>query len=120
MNHLIEPRPAASISNGEWRIAPVQGDCSDYAVTKRHELLARGWPSGALLLAEVMLASGEHHLILLVRVREADLVLDNLESGIRTASQSAYRWVRMQRADNPHYWLAVSVAPARSWTASRH
>jgi predicted transglutaminase-like cysteine proteinase len=120
VNHLIKPRPAASISKDEWRIAPAQGDCSDYAVTKRHALLARGWPSGALLLAEVILASGEHHLVLLIRAREADLVLDNLEPGIRAASQSAYRWIRMQRADNPYYWLAASAAPARSRTASPH
>ncbi len=29
----------------EWAILPLAGDCKDYAVTKRHELLARGWPS---------------------------------------------------------------------------
>jgi predicted transglutaminase-like cysteine proteinase len=34
----------------EWLIAPQVGDCKNYAITKRHELLARGWPSRALLI----------------------------------------------------------------------
>jgi len=36
-----------------WRIALLSGDCNDYAVTKRHELLA------ILLLAEVVTPRGE-------------------------------------------------------------
>jgi predicted transglutaminase-like cysteine proteinase len=36
----------------EWVIAPRPGDCKDYAITKRHQLLALGWPSHALLLVE--------------------------------------------------------------------
>ncbi len=118
VNHLIAPRPNPDILHAEWHIAPRQGDCSDYAVTKRHELLARGWPSGALLLAEVILPSREHHLVLVVRTREDDLVLDNLSSDIRPASQSDYRWLRMQRKDNPNYWLASSMARAQPAHAS--
>lgn len=118
VNHLIAPQPNPDILHAEWRIAPTQGDCSDYAVTKRHELLIRGWPSGALLLAEVILPSREHHLVLVVRTREVDLVLDNLNSDIRPASQSDYRWLRMQREDNPNYWLASSMERAQPVHAS--
>ena len=34
-----------------WRLYPRRGNCNDYAVTKRHALLAQGIPSSALLLA---------------------------------------------------------------------
>jgi predicted transglutaminase-like cysteine proteinase len=44
-----------------------------------------GWASGALLLAEVVLPSSEHHLIRVVRTAGADLVLDNLNHDIRMA-----------------------------------
>jgi predicted transglutaminase-like cysteine proteinase len=41
-------------------------------------LLARGWPSRSLLLSEVVIPTGEHHQLLVVRVKNGDLVLDNL------------------------------------------
>ena len=49
-------------------------------------LLERGWPSRSLLLSAVVLPSGEHHLILVVRVKDVDLVLDNLNDDIRLAA----------------------------------
>ena len=38
---------------GGWTIAPSLGDCNDYAVTKRHELLLGGLPAKALRLSVV-------------------------------------------------------------------
>jgi len=37
-----------------WSIAPEMGDCNDYAVTKRHELLENGLPSRDLRLSVVI------------------------------------------------------------------
>jgi len=93
----------------EWVISPPTGNCKDYAVTKRHELLARGWPSRALLLSEVVIPSGEHHLILVIRVKDADLVLDNLNDHIRLVAMTydQYLWVRIQSAQNPKLWMRV-------------
>ena len=42
-----------------------------------------GWPSRALLLAEVVTRWGEHHLVLVVRTRTGDFVADNLYPGVR-------------------------------------
>jgi predicted transglutaminase-like cysteine proteinase len=93
----------------QWQVSPSAGDCNDYAVTKRHELLARGWPSDALLLSEVVVASGEHHLVLLVHMKNADLVLDNLVSEIQPVDSHDYRWVRAESPVDPKYWSTVSV-----------
>jgi predicted transglutaminase-like cysteine proteinase len=105
-------RPQANV-NGvmaeEWLVSPRAGDCNDYAVTKRHELLARGWPSRSLVLAEVVIPSGEHHLVLVVRTREDDFVLDNLSANVRPVSQIRYQWVRAQQASNPKFWSTISV-----------
>jgi predicted transglutaminase-like cysteine proteinase len=110
-------RPQAN-DNGvireEWSVSPLEGDCNDYAVTKRHELLARGWPSRLLLLAEVVIPSGEHHLVLVVRTRENDLVLDNLNLNVRPISQVHYQWIRAQQEKNPKFWSTVNLSrPAR-------
>jgi predicted transglutaminase-like cysteine proteinase len=108
VNGLISPEDQNSNPlNEAWIIAPTRGDCNDYAVTKRHELLKRGWPSSALLLAEVMLATGEHHLVLVVRARHGDLVLDNLTSAIFQWSATSYRWVKMQSPKDPRLWWTI-------------
>lgn len=110
VNHAIKPQ---ANNNGvmaeEWLVSPREGDCNDYAVTKRHELLARGWSSRSLLLAEVVIASGEHHLVLVVRTREDDFVLDNLNPNVRPVSQIRYQWVRAQQEKNPRFWSMINV-----------
>jgi predicted transglutaminase-like cysteine proteinase len=106
VNRRIAPQPNALRSAEEqWEISPRSGDCNDYAVTKRHDLLARGWPSGVLLLAEVVTPSGEHHLVLVVRTKDGDFVLDNLSANVRPWAQIAYRLSRVQSPLNPRFWL---------------
>src|SRR5579872_840965 len=115
VNRDIVPQPnMGGVATEQWIIAPTAGDCNDYAVTKRHALLARGWPSRALLLSEVIVPSGEHHLVLLVRTKDVDLVLDNLTQSIRPLTLAAhlYRWVRVQSPHNPKYWTSVTVPGA--------
>ena len=108
VNASIAPeRNYEGVAGEKWLIAPVSGDCNDYAVTKRSELLDRGWPARALLLSEVVIGSGEHHLILVVRTRSGDLVLDNMTRAIRPWSSTPYRWVRMQTPQNPNYWATI-------------
>lgn len=117
VNQDIIPDPTLGPATEQWKILPQSGNCHDYAVSKRHELLARGWPSQALLLAEVIVPSGEHHLILVVRTSDADLVLDNLDANIRTVAMTRYQyqWVRIESPYNPKFWLNVSVpSPVRT------
>ena len=70
---IIPQRNPGGLLTEKWLVSPRTGDCNDYAVTKRHELLTRGWPSRSLLLSEVGRASGEHHLVLIVRMKDLDL-----------------------------------------------
>jgi predicted transglutaminase-like cysteine proteinase len=112
VNRDIVPQIASG--NGtfdDWTIAPTTGDCKHYAITKRHELLARGWPSRSLLLSEVVIPSGEHHLLLVVRTKDTDLVLDNLTVVIRAvaATYRQYRWVRVETPQNPKFWARVQT-----------
>lgn len=109
VNRSIRPEPnTEGLAAEKWLIAPSAGECHDYAVTKRHELIARGWPARVLLLAEVIVASGEHHLVLVVRTQEGDLVADNLDPNIRSWAKTGYQWVRIQTPANPLYWATVT------------
>jgi predicted transglutaminase-like cysteine proteinase len=105
---IVPERNALGLAAETWLIGPDRGDCNDYAVTKRHELLGRGWPARALLLSEVVVRSGEHHLVLVARTKSGDLVLDNLTSQIKPWSHVSYRWVRIQKPNSARLWASIS------------
>ena len=108
VNSMIKPEPnTAGIAGEKWIVAPTFGDCNDYAVTKRHELISRGWPARSLLLAEVVTNWGEHHLVVVVRTRTVDLVIDNLNANIKPWTRTNYIWVRIQTPNNPLFWAKV-------------
>ncbi|BBO05430.1 transglutaminase-like cysteine peptidase [Bradyrhizobium ottawaense] len=108
VNLAIEPaRNELGLAGEAWTINPARGDCNDYAVSKRHELLRRGWPARVLLLSEVVVSSGEHHLVLLMRTRSGDLVLDNLTPQVKPWSRTPYRWVRVQSPGRDGLWVTI-------------
>ncbi|MCJ9734181.1 transglutaminase-like cysteine peptidase [Bradyrhizobium sp. PRIMUS42] len=108
VNFSIAPKdPLESRSDAEWQIFPYDGNCGDYAVTKRHLLLRSGWPSSALLLAEVVIrTTAEHHLVLLVREGRAVLVLDNLSPVVTPLVDALdrYIFVRAESGVDPQRW----------------
>jgi predicted transglutaminase-like cysteine proteinase len=107
INGAIASKQADPGELDTWSLFPSEGNCNDYAVTKRHVLLEAGWPASSLLLAEVRLvASDEHHLILIVRGASGDWVLDNLRpTVVRLAeARSDYVWVRIESAKDPRLW----------------
>ena len=109
VNSSIRPeRNEDGLAGEKWLLSPLRGDCNDYAVTKRHQLIARGWPARTVLLSEVVTVSGEHHLVTVVRTNSGDLVLDNLTDQIMPWSHTPYRWLRIQTPKNPNYWASIS------------
>jgi predicted transglutaminase-like cysteine proteinase len=120
VNRAIIPQPNTKGLAGEvWLISPRAGECHDYAVTKRHELIALGWPEQDLLLSEVVTSWGEHHLVLVVRTSDGDFVADNLDPNIRIWSQTPYQWVRIQSPGNPMIWSTLANTRAKARTARR-
>jgi predicted transglutaminase-like cysteine proteinase len=95
-----------------WTIAPVAGDCNDYAVTKRHELLRSGLPAKALRLAAVKTTSGTGHLVLLAVTTKGDLVLDNLTDEILPWQSTDYRWMKIQSVADARIWNQVETPNA--------
>ena len=93
-----------------WTIAPTSGDCNDYAVTKRHELLQAGLPAKALRLSVVKTASGIGHLVLVVVTTKGDLVLDNLTEAVRPWQSTDYHWLKIQSASDARYWFEVKAS----------
>lgn len=90
-----------------WTISPPKGDCNDYAVTKRHELLQNGLPSKALRLSVVQTEAGVGHLVLVVMTTKGDVVLDNLTQTIRPWQETGYHWLKIQSTTDARFWYEV-------------
>jgi predicted transglutaminase-like cysteine proteinase len=100
VNRAIKPR---SDRGDTWTVNASYGDCEDYVLMKRRQLIKAGVPASALRIAYVKTRSGEGHAILVVNTGKGKFVLDNLTNVIRPLSQAPYRIVSMQGAD-PRSW----------------
>lgn len=85
------------------------GDCEDFALLKKRELIARGHDPSRLLLTTVLDESGQSHAVLVVRTESGDYVADNLRDSIRPWNRTGYTFLRMQDPDAPHRWLRLNV-----------
>jgi predicted transglutaminase-like cysteine proteinase len=72
------------------------GDCEDYALEKRRQLIAAGVPEGALSLAVAVTARGEGHAVLMISLKSGDWVLDNLTPWATPWEDLNYHWVERQ------------------------
>ena len=88
-----------------WTYPNGYGDCEDYALAKRRELINAGWPASALLMAVVKQANGEGHAVLMVRTDRGDLVLDNQIATIDLWSQTPYKFIKRQSQANAGQWV---------------
>lgn len=111
VNASIAPVKREVAFDDKWLVAPLQGNCHDYAVTKRHDLLKMGWPSSSLRLAEVTLNTGEHHLILLADIEDEPFILDNLDPDVLSLAltKSGYYWNRIESPDDPKFWSGTNI-----------
>ena len=102
VNRAIKPKYDAP-GTDVWTVGATQGDCEEYALTKRRALIKEGFPPSSLRIAAVKTRRGEGHAVLIVRSNMGDLVLDNLTGTIKPLSQSGLRLVSMATA-NPLKW----------------
>ncbi len=88
-----------------WTYPNGYGDCEDYALLKRRELINAGWPASTLLLAVVKQANGEGHAVLMVRTDRGDLVLDNQVGSVDLWSQTPYKFIKRQSQADAGQWV---------------
>lgn len=88
-----------------WTYPNGYGDCEDYALAKRRELINAGWPASTLLMTVVKQANGEGHAVLLVRTDRGDLVLDNQVGSVDLWSQTPYQFIKRQSQADAGQWV---------------
>ena len=90
-----------------WTFPTNRGDCEDYVVLKRRELMQRGWPASALLITVVRDEVGDGHAVLTVRTRQGDYVLDNKVDEVRVWRDTPYKYLMRQSYLDPKLWMAL-------------
>lgn len=89
-----------------WVGATDEGDCEEYAIAKKMELLSLGYSASQLLYAVVNSKySKTGHLVLVVRTSAGNFVLDNEDSRVLLWEEARYPHLHShQRADAPSLW----------------
>jgi len=88
-----------------WSYAKTgKGDCEDYVLEKRRELIRRGWPLSALLITVVIDKEGGGHAVLTVVTDRGEFVLDNQTDKVLPWSKSGLTFIRRQSPDNQNVW----------------
>lgn len=91
-----------------WFYPTTAGDCEDYVLLKRRELMALGWPASALLITVVRQQDGEGHAVLTVRTDRGDMILDNLRSEVRAWNETEYTFVKRQSDRDTGRWVGIA------------
>ncbi len=91
-----------------WTDRTDVGDCDDYVMTKRAELIDRGWPARSLLILLADTEQGERHVVLLAVTDRGDLVLDNRFDVVLPWDRVGYRWIARQSPDDLLTWHRVA------------
>ena len=91
-----------------WSLPTARGgDCEDYALYKKRELIRAGIPAEQLLIAVVLDRKRQPHAVLILRTGTQDLVLDNMNSRILPWQKTGYTFLRLQNPRQPSGWVSV-------------
>jgi predicted transglutaminase-like cysteine proteinase len=110
INVMVEPVTDQDLwgLSEKWSYPQKRGDCEDYVLAKRKQLIERGLPASALLITVVRQQNGDGHAVLTVRTDRGDFILDNLESKILLWNKTTYRFLKRQSAKNSGQWVSIS------------
>jgi len=90
----------------QWNVNVNEGDCEEYVLTKRSQLVAAGLPISALRIVTARTPQGVGHAVLVVRTDRGDLVLDNLNNTVKPWNEVNLELLSVSGA-NPFQWFAL-------------
>ena len=90
-----------------WAYPRGAGDCEDYVLEKRRDLMSKGISLSDLLITVVRKPDGEGHAVLTVRTDEGDFVLDNLTDAIKPWEETGYRYLKRQSTTHTGRWVSI-------------
>lgn len=94
-----------------WSVPRSVGDCEDFAILKKKELMKRGWPASTLLLT-VVTAGGEGHVVLTASTDRGDIILDNRTDALRDWTKVRYNFFARQSQTAHGKWERIVATGA--------
>jgi predicted transglutaminase-like cysteine proteinase len=88
-----------------------RGDCEDYALQKKKDLIDAGFRSDHLAISVVLDRNGHNHAVLLARLKSGDFVLDNLSGSVRSWESTGYTFLARQSFENQRVWKVILAGP---------
>lgn len=112
INAAVKPMSDIDIFGKDevWAYPEGVGDCEDYVLEKRRDLMRQGLSLSNLLITVVRKPDGEGHAVLTVRTDQGDFVLDNLTDSVRLWDQTGYRFLKRQASNNTGRWVTIRAA----------
>lgn len=109
VNTIIAPRTDFEMWGREeiWSYPVKYGDCEDYVLLKRHELIQAGFHPSNLLITVVLQPNGDGHAVLTVRTDQGDFVLDNLVRKVMDWRDTRYRYLKRQSTADAGKWVDI-------------
>lgn len=90
-----------------WTVPGNSGDCEDFAILKKKELMRRGWPASTLLLT-VVTVGGQGHVVLTARTDRGDFILDNRTNALRDWTEVRYNFFARQSQGAHGMWERIA------------
>lgn len=110
VNTMVTPRTDMEMWGVEeyWSY-PVNGygDCEDYVLEKRRQLIEAGISASNLLITVVRQPNGEGHAVLTVSTSMGDFILDNLEPRILGWTDTDYQYLKRQSPKHAGMWIGI-------------
>ena len=97
-----------------WTYPYGWGDSEDYALLKRRMLMQRGWPASALLITVATDIRANRHVVLTVRTKSGDFILDNEHSKVLAWNKAPYKFTKRQSYLDPRKWVSLKPAQQNS------
>jgi predicted transglutaminase-like cysteine proteinase len=95
-----------------WAYPNGVGDCEDYVLEKRRDLMRKGVSLANLLITVVRKPDGEGHAVLTVRTSKGDFILDNLTDAVKQWDTTGYRFLKRQASDYTGHWISIREGQA--------
>jgi predicted transglutaminase-like cysteine proteinase len=114
VNLTVTPRTDGEMWGQEelWSYPTNVGDCEDYVLEKRRQLMALGVPAGKLLVTVVRQPNGDGHAVLTVSTSLGDFILDNLEPRVLAWNDTEYTYLKRQSERHSGVWVSVDDSRA--------
>ena len=109
VNAAVKPMNDVDIYGKDevWTYPQGVGDCEDYVLEKRRELMNAGISLADLLITVVRKPDGEGHAVLTLRTNKGDFVLDNLTDTVKQWNRTGYRFLKRQASDHTGRWVSI-------------